>query len=317
MELEHTSKMELDKIVVVKRHTPLEELLARHSTTSQAKFYLEAAGHSYESYEKAHNTYREGLRATLSSIPKRIRNHTIDKQELATFQFGNKDLIVVVGDDGLLVNVAKYVGRQPVISVNPDELRFDGVLASCNIYNFPQTLKKVLEDNAEIQYLTMVEARLDDSQTIRALNDLFIGRRTHVSARYELNYKNLRERQSSSGIIISTGTGSTGWMTSVIVGAQAITNRKVVKTDVVPFQRDADYLLFAVREPFPSKVTGTNQVYGKVTRSNPLIIRSDMPMEGVIFGDGIERDYLEFNSGRTATIQPSENKVSLVKKQGN
>ncbi len=316
MELEHPSKMEPDKIVVVKRHTPFEELLVRHSTASQAKFYLEAAGHSYESYEKAHNIYREGLRATLTSIPTRIRNQTIDKQELATFQFGNKDLVVVVGDDGLLVNVAKYIGKQPVISVNPDEQRFDGVLSSCNVYNFSQTLKKVLEDSAEIQYLTMAEARLDDGQTIKALNDLFVGRRTHVSARYELSYKNARERQSSSGIIISTGTGSTGWMTSVVVGAQAIANGKVAKTEAVPFQRDANYLLFAVREPFPSKVTGTNQVYGKVTRNNPLIIGSDMPFDGVIFGDGIERDYLEFNSGRTATIQPSENKVSLVKKQG-
>ncbi len=308
--------MEPDKIVVVKRQTPLEELLVRHSTTSQAKFYLEAAGHSYKYYEEAHNTYREGLRTTLSSIPLRIRNQTIDKRELSTFQFGNNDLVVVVGDDGLLVNVAKYIGKQPVISVNPDEQRFDGVLASCNVQNFPQTLKQVLEDKMEIQYLTMAEARLDDGQTIRALNDLFVGRRTHVSAKYELSYKDARERQSSSGIIVSTGTGSTGWMTSVMVGARVIANGEVMRTETVPFQRDADYLLFAVREPFPSKVTGTSQVYGKVTRGNPLTIRSDMPADGVIFGDGVESDYLEFNSGRTATIQPSENKVSLVKKVG-
>ena len=314
MGLEYPSKMEIDKIVVVKRHTPLEELLIRHSTTSQAKFYLEAAGHSYEAYEKAHDTYKEGLRATLSSIPTRIRNQTIDKKELSTFQFGDRDLVVVVGDDGLVVNVAKYIGRQSIISVNPDEQRFDGVLASCNSYSFPQTLRKVLENKVEIQYLTMAEARLDDGQIIKALNDLFVGRKTHVSARYELNYKNIKERQSSSGIIISTGTGSTGWMTSVIIGAQTIANDEVVKTEMVPFQRDADHLLFAVREPFPSKITGTNQVIGKITRSTPLTIKSDMPIDGVIFGDGIEEDYLEFNSGRTATIQPSENKVSLIKK---
>lgn len=306
--------MKPDKIIIIKRHTPLEELLVRHSTTSQAKFYLEASGHSYESYEKAHKTYRYGFKQTLNAIPTKLRTQTIDKRELSTFQFGDKDLIVVVGDDGLLVNVAKYLGEQQVIAVNPDEQRFDGVLASCNVSEFPQTLKDALEDKAKIQHLTMAEAKLDNGQVIKALNDLFVGRKTHVSARYELTFNGSKEKQSSSGIILSTGTGSTGWMTSVMVGAQAVANKRSVGAEAVKFQRDADYLLFAVREPFPSKITGTNYVFGRITRNNHLIIKSDMPADGVIFGDGIEDDYLEFNSGRTATIQPSENKIRLIKK---
>src|SRR3989344_4654663 len=213
------SKMEIDKIVVVKRHTPLEELLVRHSTASQAKFYLGAAGHSYDAYLAAHDAYKNSLAETLAHIPAGLRTQVVDKKDLPTLQFGDKNLVVVVGDDGLLVNVAKYIGIQPVIAVNPDEKRFDGVLASCNVRNFQYTLQRVLEDRAEVQYLTMAEARLDDGQIIRALNDLFIGRRTHVSARYEIEYGGRQERQSSSGIIVSTGTGSTGWMTSVVVGA--------------------------------------------------------------------------------------------------
>ena len=305
--------MEPNKIVVVKRQTPLEELLVRHSTTSQAKFYLEAAGHSYESYETAHNTYKEGLRMTTTTLPQKFRKQIIGKKDLATFQFGERDLVVVVGDDGLLVNVAKYVGEQPIISVNPDEQRFDGVLASCNVYEFPKILKKALEGKADVQPLTMVEANLDDGQVIRALNDLFVGRKTHVSARYSLEYEGMKERQSSSGIIVSTGTGSTGWMTSVIMGAQAIANGGATLNKDIPFPKDSDYLLFAVREPFPSKITGANLVYGEITRESPLRIESNMPEAGIIFGDGIEKDYLEFTSGRTATIQPSKNKVYLVK----
>ena len=209
--LEQEVKMEPNKIVVVKRQTPLEELLIRHSTTSQAKFYLETAGHSYEAYETAHSIYKEGLKKIITTLPQKFRTQLIDKQELATFQFGEKDLVVIVGDDGLLVNVAKYVGEQPVISVNPDEQRFDGVLASCNVYEFPKVFKETLEGKADMQSLTMAEAKLDNGQVIRALNDLFVGRKTHISARYSLEYKGMKERQSSSGIIISTGTGSTGW----------------------------------------------------------------------------------------------------------
>ncbi len=307
--------MEPDKIVVIKRHTPLEELLVRHSTTSQAKFYLEAAGHSYEAYEAAHNAYNSGLQKILESIPSKIRAQIIDKQGLATFQFGNNDLIVVVGDDGLLVNAAKYIGDQQVISVNPDEERFDGVLATCNARYFSQILKKALSGRIETEALTMAEVRLDDGQTILGLNDLFVGRKTHVSARYAISYKNIKEMQSSSGIIVSTGTGSTGWMTSVIMGAQAIANGKSRLNKDIPFRRDSDYLLFAVREPFPSKITGTKLIYGKITRDNPLKIESNMPEDGVIFGDGVERDYLEFTSGRTAIIQPSNKKIYLVRQK--
>ena len=305
--------MEPDKVVVVKRHTPLEELLVRHSTTSQAKFYLEASGHSYDAYEAAHKTYQAGLQKAIGAIPSKLRTQTVNKQDLATFQFGNKDLIVVVGDDGLLVNVAKYVGDQKVISVNPDEERFDGVLATCNTNHFPQILRRTLGGEIETENLTMAEARLDDGQTIRALNDLFIGRKTHVSAKYTMDYRGMKERQSSSGIIVSTGTGSTGWMTSVVTGAQAIANGEYQPNEDVPFKRDADYLLYSVREPFPSKITGTDLVYGKISDRAPLKIESNMPDEGVIFGDGIERDYLEFTSGRTATIQPSDQKVYLVR----
>jgi len=297
--------MNLDKIVFVKRNTELEELLIRHSTTSQARFYLEKAGHSFDSYSTAHHSYKKALKRTIDYVPGNLRKQIIDKSQLSTFQFGNKDLIIVIGDDGLFVNVAKYIGQQPVISVNPDEERFDGVLASCTVNSFPQIFNNTIEGKSQLQHLTMAEAKLDDGQIIRALNDLFIGRKTHVSARYEISQGNKQEKQSSSGIIVSTGTGSTGWMTSLATTSRTNLN--------VPFTKDSDYLLFAVREPFPSRITGTTITYGKVGKNLPLVIKSNMPEDGVIFGDGVEKDYLEFNSGRTATIQPSQNKVYLVR----
>lgn len=284
----------------------------RHSTTSQAKFYLESSGHSYDSYEAAHETYKNGLKKTLATIPTKLRTQIVDKTDLGTILFGDRDLVIVVGDDGLLVNVAKYIGNQQVISVNPDEERFDGILASCNVGNFPYVFERTLAGKVEIQPLTMAEAKLDDGQIIRALNDLFVGRKTHVSSRYSIEYDGRREKQSSDGVVVSTGTGSTGWLTSIIGGARAIATGKFSLPEGVPFARNADYLMFAVKSPFPSKITGTSEVYGEVTKENPLIIESNMPEGGVIFGDGIERDYLEFTPGRTATIQPSKQKVYLV-----
>ena len=53
---------------------------------------------------------------------------SIDRTFLPNFDFGRCVLVVVVGPDGLVANTAKYVGDLPIIGVNPDPRRNDGVL---------------------------------------------------------------------------------------------------------------------------------------------------------------------------------------------
>jgi hypothetical protein len=75
---------------------------------------------------------------------------------------------------------------------------------------------------------------------------------------------------------------------------------------------DADRLQFAVREPFPSKTSQTGLAFGEIGRGDALRLRSLMPENGVIFSDGIESDYLEFNSGTEAAISVAEKRGKLV-----
>ena len=65
----------------------------------------------------------------------------------------------------------------------------------------------------------MTQAVLNDGRSLFAVNDLFIGQKTHISARYILKQGDQQEAQSSSGIIISTGAGSSGWHRSILAGA--------------------------------------------------------------------------------------------------
>ena len=78
------------------------------------------------------------------------------------------------------------------------------------------------------------------------------------------------------------------------------------------FPWDAEYLFFTVREPFPSKTTAASLVFGRVTPGQPLVIESQMGENGVIFSDGIEKDFLEFNSGTQAVISLADRKGVLV-----
>ena len=79
-----------------------------------------------------------------------------------------------------------------------------------------------------------------------------------------------------------------------------------------PTPWDAPYLQFAVREPFPSIATETTLVCGRAERSSPLAVRSLMPENGVIFSDGIESDFLAFNTGALATITVAERVGQLI-----
>ena len=166
--------------------------------------------------------------------------------------------------------------------------------------------------------MTMAQAVLNDGQSLLAVNDLFIGQKTHTSARYRVHYNQAEEEQSSSGIIVSTGAGSTGWNRSIVVGASGIVQALASKAKVndirdnYRFDWESRYLVFNVREPFPSKTSGAEIVHGKIEPKKPLEIVSLMPQNGVIFSDGIEEDRLEFNSGTIARIGLAERTLRLV-----
>ncbi|MEA5114943.1 MAG: hypothetical protein VB050_13045 [Geobacteraceae bacterium] len=142
--------------------------------------------------------------------------------------------------------------------------------------------------------------------------------KSHSSARYELSIGKHTEAQSSSGIIVSTGLGSTGWFRSILAGARGIAAH--VGNKIAPttnsrqdsFAWEADYLYFSVREPWPSKTSSAETTFGKVTRKKPLRLTSQMPENGVLFSDGIENDFVEFNSGTSAMITVAEKKGCLV-----
>jgi NAD kinase len=308
--------MEFRRLVIVTRRTELEELVRRFQTKAQAKFYLERAGEDVAGIAARHRVFEEALGQVRAQIPRDLKVHRIDRDELPQYRFAPEDLVVTVGIDGLVVNVAKYLDGQPIIPVNPDPERIDGILCPVEVGRFGTVLGRTLKGNAEEKRLTMAEARLDDGRRLLAVNDLFIGARSHVSARYRISWNGLTEEQSSSGIIVSTGVGSTGWLRSIYTGAVAIAQslgcQAELPKDCGRLPWDTDRLVFNVREPFPSKATQVSLVCGLATRVQPLVLESAIAKNGVIFSDGIEADALPFCSGTRVSISPSRHLPRLA-----
>jgi len=309
----------VEKIVVVTRKTPLEELIERFNSRAQAKFYIEHSGAQFQEYENEHEAYQRSLEALRKSLPHEPKAQFIERAFLPTFQFNEQDLVVTVGQDGLVVNVAKYLTSQPLLALNPDPARIDGVLIPFPVSEARRILPRALEGRMKIKRISMAAAELNDGQTLLAVNDLFIGPKSHISAKYLLDFRGEHEPQSSSGIIVSTGTGSTGWLQSIVTGAAAITRGVLKKKDLkIPqpaqyrLDGESEELYFSVREPFTSRTSRATVVFGRIQPGESLYITSRMPGYGVIFSDGIESDFVAFNSGAIAKVGLANRKAHLI-----
>jgi NAD kinase len=308
----------IDKIVVVTKKTPLEELVLRLNSVSQARFYLEQNGVAFAEYEQSDAQYRRSAEALTKQLPRDLKQQVIDRDLLPSYQFGERDLLVTLGPDGLVINTAKYLSTQPILALNPDPARIDGVLIAFQVSDLAAQIERVRSDAARVARVSMARATLNDGQTLYAVNDLFIGPRTHGSARYTLEYAGQREQQSSSGIIVSTGAGCTGWLRSIVTGAWQVASYfseslgDPPKPEQLALGWESNQLWFTVREPFISKTAQAGLVFGQLAPGQELLITSQMPDYGVIFSDGIEADYLAFNSGSIARVGLAERKAHLV-----
>ena len=302
------------RAILVTRQTRLQELVARHNTLAQAKFYLEHLGADFGDYLREDEAYSRSLRITVAALEHWGRYQVVDRSLVPNFVFDPSDVVLALGQDGLVANTLKYLQGQPLVGLNPEPARWDGILLPFLPQDLPAVLPEVAGGRRSTRSVTMAEARLSDGQRLLAVNDLFIGPRSHTSALYEISHGRRSELQSSSGLIVSTGMGSTAWLKSVVTGSLAISGAVGGQQAVAyePTAWDAPVLRFAVREPFPSRHSQATIVYGSVNSDEPLRLRSRMPDSGVIFSDGMEQDFLRFTAGMEAVIAPAQRRGCLV-----
>ena len=177
------------RVVFVHRRTEYDEMLATHGTRGQAAFFLRSRGRSIEELVERHRQLAMALGTATAAIPEDWRRGRVERADVARFLFAPDDVVVVVGQDGLVANVSKYLDGQPVIGIDPEPGRNAGVLV-----RHPATdLRELLHGRAGVTEHRMVEASLDDGQHMVALNEIFIGHRTHQSARYTIRDGDITE----------------------------------------------------------------------------------------------------------------------------
>jgi hypothetical protein len=288
------------RAVLVHRTTEYEELVARHGTHGQAAFFLASRGRDIEEVAERHRRTQRALARVTAAVPLTWRQARVERADLDRFLFAPEDVVVVVGQDGLVANTAKYLAGQPVVGIDTDPGRNPGVL----VRHRPEHTAALLT-TASVEELTMVEAVADDTQRLVALNEIYLGAAGHQTARYRLGLEDdggVVEAQASSGVLVGTGTGATGWIRSVWQERAARLS--------LPSPAE-DRLLWFVREAWPSPVTGTSLVAGELSAGRRL--RITVESERLIaFGDGMESDALELTWGQSVQVGVCAQRLRLV-----
>jgi hypothetical protein len=284
--------MATPRVVIVHRATEYEELLDRHGTRGQVEFFLRSRGQTLAALDERHDRTLAALQTVGAAIDLDWRRASVERADLPSFAFAPEDIVVAVGQDGLVANLAKYVGAQPVIGIDPTPGANAGVLVPHAPEAAATLLPRVAAGQARTLERTMVALTADDGQSLVALNEVFIGQPGHQSARYEIVAGGVRERQSSSGVIVGTGTGATGWCRSL--------QRIQAPTLTLPAPVDPALTWF-VREPWPSPTTGADLIGGLLADGATLDLRVESDAL-VAFGDGIEADRIHLTWGQRATV---------------
>lgn len=291
------------RVVVVHRRTEYDELLARHGTRGQAAFFLRSRDRDIAEVDARHDAITQARQQVASAIPADWRRGTVERADLAHFLFAPDDIFVVVGQDGLVANTAKYLDGQPVLGLNPEPLVNPGVLVRHPVEACAELLVTVAAGRSQIQQRAMVHATTDDGQQLLALNEAYLGSPGHQSSRYRLELADgSRERQSSSGVLVGTGTGASGWCRSVWQERQSALR--------LPAPQETALCWF-VREAWPSPATGTRHTEGLLTEPQTLRVSAESD-DLVVFGDGIEGDRIPLSWGQTVTFRVAARRLALV-----
>jgi hypothetical protein len=191
-------------IAVVTRKTRMAGMLERWATKGAARFRLvqaklieraragddfdqdDALAEAEEEFDELaeeEDVYQQVVKRLHSELDFGLPVQFVDRGFLPNFDFGRFEAVVVVGQDGLVANAAKYVGDVPIVAVNPDPARIDGILLPFQTAQARAAVSSVLKGTARTRSVTLAEAHLQDGQKLLAFNDFFIGCNSHVSAR--------------------------------------------------------------------------------------------------------------------------------------
>jgi NAD kinase len=207
------------------------------------------------------------------------------------------DLIITLGGDGTFVKAANLVENSPILGINVESHKSEGALTDLELKDI-EKLKDLFSGKYSIQTRQRAKVKLNGKFIDEhALNEVYVGATSQFhSSRYKIKFKGNEEEHRSSGVIVSTGTGSPAWFYSA--------GGKI-------FSPEEDKLSFIVREPYRGKrIFIPKIIKGDLNNGEKLIIESTRDFGGII---AINDATYDFNTGSVVEIELSDKPLKAIK----
>ena len=187
----------------------------------------------------------------------------------------NKDLVIVVGGDGTFLRAAHHTDDTPIFAVSSDVMYNEAFYAQAAPKDFVKKFKLLLAGKFRIKKLPRLEGKINGKKMpLAAINEIFVGSsHPYHTSRYELKVRGRKEFQKSSGVLITTHTGSTGWAKSAAKGKLKIAKKGFG---------------YVVREPYIGRLTKSKLLKGSLRAKDKVIVNSQM-YAGIVVVDSSEK----------------------------
>ena len=242
--------------------------------------------------------------STIQLVQKTLKKYKINyeisvREKLNSDLFKNKDLIVVIGGDGTFLIASHYIRDKTLFfGVNSDPEYKEGFFMSATKADFEQKFKKILKSKFKIRKLHRLEAYIGSKKIPElALNEFYVAAAVpYHTARYYFSARGKRERQKSSGILVSTAAGSYAWMKSA--GGKTL-------------PLDSDRFQYLIREPYCGRTAAKCTLINDVLNKNEKVSIEFENADGLIIADSTGKEH-RFKAKEMVVIKLSKNPLYSV-----
>ncbi len=306
--------MNIENVVIARKLSVLEYDMKREDISLDAvvarfkslgtdgKRILESHTRQLESFQKI---------AELFNNPVIMVGDDLDRELLRP-----ASLVISIGGDNYFQNVAHFLEDQLIIGVNSDPVNSDGSLTSFTSDSLKDFLTRLKENQFNIEEWTTLKATLNGRRLkTPSVSEIYIGayKSTDMS-RYLLN----GEEQKSSGLIITTPAGRTGWYSAAYRYIYQYDRRgshdfeEPVLWPMVPYDKTDNAGFLIVREPFVADRTKAYHfnVEGIIRGQEKFIIKWLAHGLGLLSIDA--KDEHELKRGDVVEVEISDKPLKVV-----
>ncbi|MBU43648.1 MAG: NAD+ kinase [Spirochaetaceae bacterium] len=300
-------------VICIKR-TKWQRDLERYGDQDFLKRIYDLQNHAFEKVHSSHERQIQNLEKLQSHLPEA---QYIFREDLVAFEPKPGQTLISLGGDNHFVYCARFAGNEPILAINSDPATSTGSLLYFDTESFLKKLERWKDPSTPIQpeitrqeAWTMIEAELQypDGRIIRTgpcISEISIRNAfPDAMSRYVLSVEDEPpEEQKSSGLLIATGAGSTGWFRNCLPPS-------IQRTSRATFGREDPSYRIVAREP-GFKAGRKYRYRYRNLETQQLRVISEMDGEFTI--DAHEERRFPFPPATQAIIQLSEQRLHVVR----